>query len=502
MIKIIKRIAMFLVFGFLLTLTSSCEDLELDPINPTIAQKVSGLSVDLNGDDAVLTWTNPSNVSSIVVSHTDGIENIQSAAITFSYGIIDVNKDYTFTVKTKDAEGNLSLGETVSLRREGPEAVRNFNAQQGGSNLILTWDLIETGLQSIRLQINNDIVNLPGDATSYTISDIAEGDYTFKINTFDTANVISPSRIIEYLVSFDIRKIAFLGAAAENTPVAWDACNGGDFTVDDDETAAQWFPNIAGPFTEVTYHSFTDVANGEVDLSVYHAIWIQFDGGWWGDRVAQFPNNGANCIIGEGPADSPACSDLADNLINRVTTYYEAGGNLLVSNFAAFILDDIGVVDGNGVPNQAFGGIGYEDWATGDAWGGSWTADTSSPYFTGVSSNAGGCIGADFETLAAGTLKKNRVAQYNMDFGPWEAATLDEARSNFEAAVGGNILWGNCVGNEVWGVEWPSDGTAGTVVCAIGGTWDWEVGGVPNGDNMKIITKNILNHLADLGLSN
>ena len=115
MIKIIKRVSMFLTFGFLLTLTSSCEDLELNPITPTIAQKVNGLSVDLNGDDAVLTWTNPPNASSIVVVHTDGVANIQSAATTFSYGIIDVNKDYTFTVKTKDAEGNLSLGETVSL---------------------------------------------------------------------------------------------------------------------------------------------------------------------------------------------------------------------------------------------------------------------------------------------------------------------------------------------------------------------------------------------------
>jgi len=501
MIKIINRISMFLAFGFLLTLTSSCEDLELNPITPTIAQKVSGLSVALIGDDAVLTWTNPSNVSSVFFLHTDGTATVEGDATTWSYGIIDVNKDYFFTVKTLDTDGNLSLGETVYLRREGPEAVRNFKAIQDAKDVVLTWDLLESGLQKIELLINGDLVSLPGNATSYRISDIAEGNYTFKINVFNSSNVISPSRKINFLVSFDIRRIAFLGAAAENTPEAWNAGNGGDFTLDDDETAAQWFPSIEDDFTEVYYHSFTDVANGVVDLSLYDAIWIQYDGGWWGDRVAQFPKNGANCIIGEGPADSPACSDLADNLINRVKTYYEAGGNILVSNFAVFILDDIGVVDGNGVPNQAWGGTGYEDWATNDAWGASWTADTSSPYFAGVSSSTGACIGTNFETLAAGTRKKNRVAQYNMDFGPWQAATLNEARSNFEAAVGGNILWGNCGGNEVWGVEWPSNGTTGTVVCAIGGTWDWEVGGVPNGNNMKIITKNILRHLADLGLT-
>lgn len=53
MSKIIKRISMFLVFGFLLTLTSSCEDMDWGAITPTIAQKVSGLSVALKGDDAV-----------------------------------------------------------------------------------------------------------------------------------------------------------------------------------------------------------------------------------------------------------------------------------------------------------------------------------------------------------------------------------------------------------------------------------------------------------------
>jgi hypothetical protein len=497
--QIIKRISMFCTFFFLLTITSSCEDFEFASITPTIAQKVTGLKVELKGDDAVLTWANPANVKGIVILHTDGTGEVESAATTWSYGIIDVNKDYFFTVKTKDADGNLSLGETVYLRREGPEAVKNFKAVQDSKDLVLTWDLVQTGLKKIELLIDGNLVSLPGTATSYRISNIAVGKYTFKINVFNSANVISPSRKLDFLVSFKIRKIAFLGAAAQNTAAAWNDGNGGDFTLDDDETAAQWFPSIESEFVKVYYHSFTDVANGVADLSTYDAIWIQYDGGWWGDRVAQFPKNGGNCIIGEGPADGPPCSDLADKLINKVKTYYKAGGNILVGNFAVFILDDIGVVDGNGVPNQAWGGIGYEPWATADAWGGSWTADVSSPYFAGVASSTGGCAGANFETLAAGTRKKNRVAQYNMDFGPWQASTLAKARSNFEATVGGKILWGNCGGNEVWGVEWASKGGSGTVVCAIGGTWDWEVGGVSNGNNMKIITKNILTHLADLG---
>ena len=183
--QIFKRISMFFTFYFLLSIVSSCENLELASITPTIAQKVSGLSVVLKGDDAVLTWTNPSNVSSIVILHSDGTSTVEEAATTWSYGIIDVNKDYFFTVKTKDADGNLSLGETVYLRREGPEAVQNFKAIQEDKDLVLTWNLAQSGLKKIELLINGNLVSLPGTATSYRIPNVIAGTYALKINVFN-----------------------------------------------------------------------------------------------------------------------------------------------------------------------------------------------------------------------------------------------------------------------------------------------------------------------------
>ena len=251
--QIIKRISVLFTFYFLLTVTSSCENFELATITPTIAQKVSGLKVELKGDDAVLTWTNPSNVSSIVILHSDGTSSVDGPATTWSYGIIDVNKDYFFTVKTKDAAGNLSLGETVYLRREGPEAVRNFKAIQEAKDLVLTWDLAQSGLKKIELLINGSKVSLSGTATSYRIPNVSAGIYALKINVFNSSDVISPSRKLDFLVSFQIRKIAFLGAAAQNTPQAWNNGNGSDFTLDDDETAAQWFPSLANGLLSFIY---------------------------------------------------------------------------------------------------------------------------------------------------------------------------------------------------------------------------------------------------------
>jgi hypothetical protein len=184
--QIIKRISMFCTFFFLLTITSSCEDFEFASITPTIAQKVSGLKVELKGDDAVLTWTNPANVKSIVILHSNGTSTVEEAVATWSYGIIDVNKDYFFTVKTKDVDGNLSLGETVYLRREGPEAVKNFKAVQEGKDLVLTWDLAQSGLKKIELLINGSLVTLPGTATSHKVLNVSAGNYALKINVFNS----------------------------------------------------------------------------------------------------------------------------------------------------------------------------------------------------------------------------------------------------------------------------------------------------------------------------
>lgn len=497
--QIIKRVSMFFTFYFLLSIASSCENFELASITPTIAQKVSGLKVELKGDDAVLTWTNPANVKSIEILHSDGTSTVEEAVATWSYGIIDVNKDYFFTVKIKDADGNLSLGETVYLRREGPEAVKNFKAVQEDKDLVLTWDLAQSGLKKIELLIDGNLVSLPGTATSYRISNIAVGKYAFKINVFNSSDVISPSRKLEFLVSFKIRKIAFLGAAAENTTAAWAAINGSDFPADDDRTAAEWFKTLEGPFLQTAYHSFEDVANGNVNLSVYDVIWIQYDGAWWGGEVDKFPNNSNHCLLKEvGFGFDTPCRDIANGLVAQVKAYYQNGGNILVGNFAAMILDDIGVVDGSGVPNNNFGGLDVDSGATNGTWGGSWLGDTSSPYFANVISFNGSCVGPGFDLLSAGTLKKNRVAQYNLNFGPWAGGTTTQAQVKFENITGSKILWGNCDGKEIWGVEWASNGTKGTVVCAIGGTYDWYVGNVENTQNIKILTKNILTHLADL----
>jgi hypothetical protein len=301
-----------------------------------------------------------------------------------------------------------------------------------------------------------------------------------------------------------IKSIAFIGMASANTSVAWDALDGSDFDLDDDQTAAHWFDSAyASPARTVSYFSFEDVANGQ-DLSSFDAIWIQYDGGWWGGEVAQFPNNNNNCLLHETGIDfGTPCADLASNFVTAIKNYYESGGNIFLGNFAGSIVDDIGVVSSSDyAPNNAFGGITVDDGATSSAWGARWSSDVTSPLFKNIiTATDAGCAAPYFVLLDAGTLKKNRSNQYNLNFGPWapngDSDPLADRRASFIMMTGVTVLVENCGGNEMQMLEWPANGSKGKVIAMLAGTYDWYVGGVPNNGNTKILTKNVLDYLVN-----
>jgi hypothetical protein len=312
------------------------------------------------------------------------------------------------------------------------------------------------------------------------------------------------------VVSATLRKIAFIGAAAQNTDAAWSALSGTDYDLMDDKTAANWFmTSMASSTTEVTYMSFETAASA-TDLSKYHAIWIQFDGGWWGGEVAQFPKNSGNCLLrGDQPINNTNCPDLADNFIGKIKAYYEAGGNLFLGNYAGSIVDELGVVsEAAYAPNNSWGGPTVDDGATASAWMVRWAGDPTSPLFSGITlSTDPGIQAPAFIMVEAGALKKNRSNQYSLNFGPWapngDADPLATRKASFATMTGAKILIENGGQNEGQMVMWDATGTKGTVIAALGGTYDWYVGDpVTNGDrNIKILTKNSLNYLVDLALA-
>lgn len=308
------------------------------------------------------------------------------------------------------------------------------------------------------------------------------------------------------MTQVDLKHFAFLGVAAENTPAAWDALKGPDYDLKDDQTAAEWFmAHMATSTSDVAYHSFVEVASGSVDLSQYDAIWIHFDGGWWGGEVAQFPNNPNWCLLKEDqPIANVGCETLASNFVSKVRAYYEAGGNLFLGLYAGSMVDELGVVSSpDAAPNNSFGGIGIETCCTNDAWGVRWASDPTNPMFNGiVTSTDPNCLAPFFILLDSGTEKKNRSNQYNLNFGPWapngDVDPLEDRLAAFQTMVGGTIHMHNCGMNEPLMIEWAANAPKGKVITVLAGTYDWYVGaGIQNNDNIPTLTKNILNYLAE-----
>jgi beta-fructofuranosidase len=155
--------------------------------------------------------------------------------------------------------------------------------------------------------------------------------------------------------SFAQKKIAFIGQAGTyNDDLSWTKV---EYLPEGDTAAAIWFMEDFGlntPGVTVNYLSFEDVAAG-ADISIYDAIWIQYDPETWTGRLKDFPRSapesdgtkhsmlketGFNWVRTEA-IDGP----LENAFIAKIKAYYEAGGNMLLGNFAGAGVEPFGVIN-------------------------------------------------------------------------------------------------------------------------------------------------------------
>lgn len=383
----------------------------------------------------------------------------------------------------------------ISFLAEGVTGTINESAKTIGLELPPSADITKV-TPTITLSVGATVSPASGAVQNFT----NPVTYTVTDQTKQVSNIYTVT-----MTQVKLKKFAFIGVAAANTAAAWDALDGSDYNLNDDQTAAAWFEATINNKTtsEGDYLSMEQVANG-ADLSKYNAVWIQFDGGWWGGEVAQFPNNLKHCIIkSSGIGFDIPCDQLAKNFTQKVKAYYETGGNLLLGNFAGSIVNELGVVSSpDFAPNNAFGGVGIETCCTQDAWGARWASNASGPLFNGIVTGTDpNCLAPFFIMLESGTEKRNRSNQYNLNFGPWapngDTDPLAQRLATWKTMTGGTIHMENCGQNEPLYVEWPASGNKGRVLAILGGTYDWYTGtAVQNNNNHKILTRNALNELA------
>jgi hypothetical protein len=336
-----------------------------------------------------------------------------------------------------------------------------------------------------------------------------------------TQKLILIGMLVLTSASFAQKKIAFIGQAGTYNDDL--SATNVEYLPEGDTAAAIWFKEDFGvntPNVTVNYLSFEDVAAG-ANLTQYDVIWIQYDPETWTGRLTDFPRSRPE---GDGTKHSmlretgfdwgrneAIDGPLENAFVAAIRAYYQGGGNMLLGNFAGAGIEPFGVINSTlsnpweYKPNQDFGDVFPNAGLTAGAWGNWWKGASDSPLISGMTTSVDACNVAlpYIEFLSSGTEKKNRVLQYNLDFGRIAndnpSANLATKRGILENLLQAKILLLNCGGNEVQGLQFNPTGFnagKGTVVFYGAGTYDWYVGTGGNNDNVKKITKNTLLDLA------
>jgi hypothetical protein len=297
----------FWLFGILLTV-ASCINQNYGIQAPQL-NAVSNLQYTLNGDSVKLSWTLPkaSSTLSVSIMYNGGTILVSGNPTSYTFGVVQTNVDYMFTVKAQDTNGNLSLGQTVKFNRSGAMPVTNLSAAQNGSNsVLLSWTLPSETLSSLTLKYGSTTVTLPGTTTSYQVNNVAVGTYLFGIVDTDNQNQISNTVYLQFKVGPTV--VAFLGTDPDSLSIS----------NHEQAAAAKW---LFANYPAARYVPFSEIKNGTVNLSQFDVIWWDYD-------------------ITTGSALPAIATD--PTVLTSIQSYYQNGGKLLCSAFAINYLWNLG----------------------------------------------------------------------------------------------------------------------------------------------------------------
>ena len=222
------------------------------------------------------------------------------------------------------------------------------------------------------------------------------------------------------------------------------------------------------------YASFTDLANGSVDLSECKVIWWHFhkDGG----------------IDGKGKFEANATEALA--ALDALKAYYTAGGNFLLTRYATYLPAYIGEADC--VPNNCWGQNEADAETVSGPWEFSIAGHTDHALWQGLLMDP--TKPENVFTCDAGYRITNSTAQYHIgsDWGGYETKEVFCTKTGAKDIAGG--------GDAVVAWEYPATAEHGGIICIGSGCYDWySVAGAAGTEyyhqNIAKITENAINYL-------
>ena len=225
---------------------------------------------------------------------------------------------------------------------------------------------------------------------------------------------------------------------------------------------------------KAAYASFTDIANGNIDLSECKIIWwhLHKDGG----------------IDGKGKFEANAAEALA--AVEALKAYYQAGGAFLLTRYATYLPAYIGEADC--VPNNCWGQNEADAETVGSSWEFSIAGHTDHALWQNLVMKAD--APENVFTCDAGYRITNSTAQYHIgsDWGGYDDREMFRTKTGAIDIAGGNdavVAW-----------EYPATAEHGGIICIGSGCYDWySVAGDAGTEyyhaNIAKITENAINYL-------
>ncbi|WP_312079184.1 DUF4960 domain-containing protein [Chryseobacterium sp.] len=418
--------------------------------------KVNGVAGEIDHQNDKITVTLPYGTAVNAVTPT--IEIPQGSVISPASGTV---QNFSQPIKYRVKNGNIYKDYQVTVQAQVPIIrfkINGLSATINHSSKTISLTMPEgtnlTALQPVIEMATGVNIN-PASGTTINFSSPVQFTVSnANLTEIYTAQVTTP-------VSGPT--VAFLGTASTRTGL----------TNPDEIAASDW---LFGKYSGAVYVSMNDISNGTANLTGIDVLW------WHFDSATALPGDALNA-----------------NVTSKIKTYLNAGGNILLTSFAAQYVDALEIVPSGKGPNNVFGDFlpnGFVD-ANND-WGISFKGNETHPVFDGLQTYESGK--ANF--LQKGTFRLNHTAWW---FLPEWGGYVNGA--GWRNQTGGNNLaseaWDNTLDGRVAVAEFPG-GTANKKCITISmGAYDWYnetsngTPSQPNGflDNIKKITENSLNYL-------
>ena len=298
---------------------ASCQDKDYDRENMVLqAPDISQISGSLDGDN--YTWTWPAqNGQMQVTTYRNGtlLSNETVSGNSYTHANVPTNVPFEYVFKLTDGT-NFSTGVVKSYTREGATSINGLQMRQvdktGGYDALVEWNKAADAT-SIRFNATNGkrniSENLPGGATSYTISDVETGD-TWEV-TLTAVN--DKGTALATKSSLRIGKTAIGFLSEYDTPEQ--LVENGD---DDEASAWLW---LHDNYPTAQFVSFASIKQ-EDDVEPFRVLfWLRDLEGVGEDAVWNMPDvvNAATPIIRE---------------------WYKQGGSLLLWSHATTYIGHLG----------------------------------------------------------------------------------------------------------------------------------------------------------------